>query len=67
VTGARVFDTGPLSHFAEAGWLRLLHAVAGDREVIIPEAVRSEIAMAAHIYPSAGRCHCCVRGSGRDC
>ena len=28
---AYVFDTGPLSHFAEAGWLKILQVVTGDR------------------------------------
>lgn len=33
---ALVFDTGPLSHFAEAQWLKILQALAGDRAVLIP-------------------------------
>jgi hypothetical protein len=31
VREAYVFDTGPLSHFAEAGWLKILQVVTGDR------------------------------------
>ena len=49
--GAFVFDTGPLSHFAEAGWLKILQALAGDRLVLIPEVVRTEISEATHLYP----------------
>jgi len=50
-TESLVFDTGPLSHFAEAGWLKILQAIAGDRAVLIPESVRSEIAQSVHVYP----------------
>lgn len=46
-----VFDTGPLSHFAEAGWLKILQALAGDRKVLIPELVRDEVAQATHAHP----------------
>lgn len=38
-----VFDTGPLSHFATAGWLGALKAVVGNRGAIIPETVVSEL------------------------
>lgn len=48
---ALVFDTGPLSHFAEAGWLKILHALAGDRPVLMPEVVQREIAESVHTYP----------------
>jgi predicted nucleic acid-binding protein len=51
LTEALVFDTGPLSHFAEAGWLKILEALAGDRPVLIPEVVRVEIAEATYIHP----------------
>jgi hypothetical protein len=33
------FDSGPLSHFAEAGWLGLLREVGGDAEAWIPSTV----------------------------
>ncbi len=38
-----VFDTGPLSHFATAGWLGVLKAIVGNRGAIIPETVVSEL------------------------
>jgi predicted nucleic acid-binding protein len=38
-----VFDTGPLRHFATAGWLGVLHFLAGDRQVLIPESVEREL------------------------
>ncbi|MFD0557457.1 hypothetical protein ACFQ3B_10455 [Stackebrandtia endophytica] len=41
--GELVFDTGPLSHFAEAGWLSVLRSVAGDTPVVIPEVVAGEL------------------------
>jgi predicted nucleic acid-binding protein len=46
-----VFDGGPLSHFAEAGWLKILEAIAGDRTVVIPQLVDDELARATHAYP----------------
>jgi len=41
--GDLVVDTGPLCHLAGAGWLSVLRSVAGDRTVIIPEAVEEEL------------------------
>lgn len=38
-----VFDTGPLRHFAQQGWLGVLRFVAGGRPVLIPESVEREI------------------------
>lgn len=38
-----VFDTGPLSHFAKAGWLGILKAISGDRVAVIPDVVESEL------------------------
>lgn len=46
-----VFDSGPLSHFAQAGWLGLLREVAGDEEAWIPSTVRREIADGVDKYP----------------
>lgn len=40
---ALVFDTGPLRHFAEEGWLRVLHFLAAERAVVIPESVEREL------------------------
>lgn len=48
---ALVFDTGPLSHFAEAGWLKILQVLAGDRAALIPEIVRAEISQATYLHP----------------
>jgi predicted nucleic acid-binding protein len=60
VSHALVFDTGPLSHFAEAGWLKILEVLAGDREVLVPEVVFDEIKTATHAYPFLGQ----VRDAG---
>ena len=38
-----VFDTGPLSHFALAGWLGVLKAVVGGRTAVIPDLVATEL------------------------
>ncbi|HEX4723335.1 MAG TPA: hypothetical protein VH333_12515 [Pseudonocardiaceae bacterium] len=38
-----VLDTGPLSHFARAGWLGVLKAVIGDRQALIPDVVVDEL------------------------
>jgi hypothetical protein len=35
-----VFDTGPLSHFALAGWLGMLRLLVGDREAVIPDTAK---------------------------
>src|SRR5882672_2755465 len=43
-----VFDTGPLSHFALAGWLGILRHVVGERKAIIPDTVVSELRGAVH-------------------
>ncbi len=42
-----VFDTGPLSHFARAGWLGVLKAVVGDRRAMIPDVVVRELEIGA--------------------
>lgn len=46
-----VIDTGPLSHFAAAGWLAVLRSIAGERSVIIPDAVESELRQGLHANP----------------
>jgi predicted nucleic acid-binding protein len=38
-----VFDTGPLSHFAEQGWLGVLKFVLGSRAAVIPDVVVAEL------------------------
>jgi predicted nucleic acid-binding protein len=38
-----VFDDGPLSHFAEAGWLGLLDSYVGEGNAILPETVHREL------------------------
>ncbi|MFT3942853.1 MAG: nucleotide-binding protein [Ancrocorticia sp.] len=45
---AWVFDTGPLRHFATAGWLGALHFLAGsDHPVYIPDVVERELSDAS--------------------
>lgn len=46
-----IFDTGPLSHFARAGWLGLLKYVAGDHPVVIPDVVHFELQDGVARYP----------------
>lgn len=41
--GPYVFDSGPLSHFAQAGWLGLLREVVGEVDAWLPESVRREV------------------------
>lgn len=38
-----IFDSGPLSHFAKAGWLGLLKHMAGEHPVLIPDVVHAEV------------------------
>jgi predicted nucleic acid-binding protein len=38
-----VFDTGPLSHFAQQGWLGILRLVVGARTAVIPDTVADEL------------------------
>lgn len=40
---AFVFDTGPLAHFARAGWLSALESLVGSTRAIIPVQVASEL------------------------
>ena len=47
-----VFDTGPLRHFAVQGWLGVLHFLAGDRTVVIPESVEDELRRQSHKVPA---------------
>ena len=44
---AFVFDTGPLAHFARAGWLGVLRTLVGSSRAIIPTQVASEFRAAA--------------------
>lgn len=44
-----VFDTGPLSHFARAGWLGVLKAVVGSRTAVIPDVVVDELVLGGAI------------------
>lgn len=46
-----VLDTGPLSHFAKAGWLSILRVLVGEGEVVIPDMVEDELREGAHRYP----------------
>ncbi|WP_372969139.1 nucleotide-binding protein [Microbacterium sp.] len=38
-----VFDDGPLSHFAEAGWLGLLEAYVDGNAALLPDTVHQEL------------------------
>lgn len=42
-----VVDTGPLSHFARAGWLGVLRLLAPDNTILIPDTVERELRSAA--------------------
>ena len=42
-----VFDTGPLAHFARAGWLGVLKSLVGQRSALIPMQVVAELQAAA--------------------
>ena len=44
---AFVFDTGPLAHFARAGWLGVLRSLVGSSRAIIPVQVVTELRNAA--------------------
>ena len=44
---AFVFDTGPLAHFARAGWLGVLRTLVGSSRAVIPVQVVSELRAAA--------------------
>ena len=44
---AFVFDTGPLAHFARAGWLGVLRSLVGSSRAIIPVQVAAELQKAA--------------------
>ncbi|QTX04325.1 nucleotide-binding protein [Agromyces archimandritae] len=46
-----IFDTGPLSHFAKAGWLGLLKLIATDHPVLIPDVVLDELKRGAVSHP----------------
>ena len=46
-----VFDDGPLSHFAEAGWLGLLRSWVGANEAWLPETVRRELGWGVDANP----------------
>ena len=48
---ALVFDTGPLRHFAQAGWLGILEEVVGERRAIVPRAVLAELESTSHWFP----------------
>lgn len=42
-TTVLVFDTGPLSHFTQEGWLGILRHILGDRRAVIPDTVVAEL------------------------
>jgi len=47
-----VFDTGPLRHFALAGWLGVLKYLTHDNNVLIPESVEAELLEQRHSHAS---------------
>lgn len=47
-----VFDTGPLRHFALAGWLGVLKYLTQDNYVVIPESVEAELLEQRHSHAS---------------
>jgi predicted nucleic acid-binding protein len=49
---ALVFDTGPLRHFSNQGWLGVLRFLAGSRQVYIPDSVERELMDAAREAPA---------------
>ncbi|HEX6358618.1 hypothetical protein [Actinophytocola sp.] len=49
-----VFDTGPLSHFTQAGWLGALRVILGDRRAVIPDTVVAELRSGAPSRPNLG-------------
>jgi predicted nucleic acid-binding protein len=52
MTGAEiVIDSGPLSVFAEAGWLGMLRAIADDRTVVVTDIVEAELRDGAPLHP----------------
>jgi predicted nucleic acid-binding protein len=46
-----VFDEGPLSHFAEAGWLGLLELVVDGGQAWLPDTVQSELSRGVDRHP----------------
>lgn len=46
-----VLDTGPLSHLAQAGWIGVLRSVAGERKVVMTDAVEWELRQGLHANP----------------
>ncbi|GHJ10325.1 hypothetical protein TPA0907_46920 [Micromonospora humidisoli] len=50
---ALVFDTGPLRHFAQQGWLGVLRFLAEDRPVYVPDSVERELQRAVEQVPAA--------------
>lgn len=49
---AWVFDTGPLRHFADSGWLGVLKFLTNDRPVLIPESVEAELQFQVNDAPA---------------
>ena len=47
-----VFDTGPLRHFALAGWLGVLKYLTQGNTVVIPESVEAELLEQQHSHAS---------------
>ncbi len=47
-----IVDTGPLSHFARAGWLGVLKMLAPGGRIVIPDMVERELRTGASTYPA---------------
>lgn len=47
-----VFDTGPLRHFTQQGWLGVLTFLTRECDVLIPESVEVELKHQAHTLPA---------------
>ena len=52
-----VVDTGPLSHFAKAGWLGVLKMLAPEHRIMIPDVVDAELGRGAAQQPGLTHVH----------
>lgn len=50
-----VFDSGPLSHFAEKNWLNILEKMTSPRKAVIPDVVRQEMQQGVAKHPHLKR------------
>lgn len=52
MTSPLVFDTGPLRHFAQAGWLGVLKFLTHERGLVVPESVARELRVQSDADPT---------------